>query len=401
MSVLGFSGGVIFLLPYLKEIYYRPLTEAMQLSNTEFGLIVSAFGLTAWVCYFPGGWVADRVSARKLMSSSLVSTGLLGYYFATFPGFIASVIIHAVWGVTITLLFWASMVRVTRGWAPPERQGQAFGILEAIRGVAELGVTALLGLIFVWMGSSSGALQGVITQISTVVVILGVVSWFVIQDTVPVGGEDGRHEAGFADVKLVLKMPAVWLIAMVMLATNTTYNASYYIGAYATDVFLATTAFATFVAIGRMFFKPGAAFAAGFVADRIGTARTTSILLALLLVSSLAFAAIPGKASHLNAMLFNVAILMVAIFGLRGIYFALLEQGGVPRLLTGTAGGVVSGVAFFSDAYMPTVTGILLDNYPGVTGYRYLFLLTAATCAVGLASSIVIDRRYSSPRATE
>ena len=83
-------------------------------------------------------------------------------------------------------------------------------------------------------------------------------------------------------------------------------------------------------------------------------------------------------------MLFNVAVLMVAIFALRGIYFALLEQGGVPRALTGTAGGVVSGVAFFSDAYMPTVTGMLLDNFPGVTGYRYLFLLTALTCAVGL-----------------
>ena len=230
MSVLGFSGGVIFLLPYLKEIYNRPLTDAMQLSNTEFGLIVSAFGLTAWFCYFPGGWVADRVSARKLISSSLVSTGLLGFYFATFPGFLVSVIIHALWGVTITLLFWASMVRVTRGWAPPEQQGRAFGILEAIRGVAELSVTTLLGAIFVWMGSSSNALQGVITQTSIIVVVLGVVSWFVIEDTVPIGSEEGGHQAGLAEVKLVLKMPVVWLIAMVMLATNTAYNASYYIG---------------------------------------------------------------------------------------------------------------------------------------------------------------------------
>ena len=395
MSVLGFSGGVIFLLPYLKEIYYRPLTEAMELSNTEFGLIVSAFGLTAWVCYFPGGWIADRFSARKLIALSLTSTGLLGFYFATFPGFVASVIIHAVWGVTITLLFWASMVRVTRGWAPADQQGRAFGILEAIRGIAELGVTALLGVIFVWMGSSSGALQGVISQMSAVVVMLGVVAWFVIEDTVPVGADDDGHKAGFDDVMSVLKMPVVWMIAMVMLATNTAYNASYYIGAYATDVFLATTAFATFIAIGRMFFKPGAAFVAGFVADRIGTARTTSIFLAVLLLSSLVFAALPGEPGYLNAMLFNVAIIMIAIFALRGIYFALLEQGGVPRLLTGTAGGVVSGVAFFSDAYMPTVTGILLDKFPGVTGYRYLFLLTAATCAIGLVASILIDRRFS------
>jgi len=117
----------------------------------------------------------------------------------------------------------------------------------------------------------------------------------------------------------------------------------------------------------------------------------------LLLASSLAFAALPARTNFLYVMLVNVAVVMIAIFALRGIYFALLEEGNVPRALTGTAGGVVSAVAFTSDAYMPTVTGVLLDNFPGVAGYRYLFLLTAATCAVGLVASILIHRRHAQP----
>jgi predicted MFS family arabinose efflux permease len=60
MLVLGFSGGIIFLLPYLKEIYYRPLADALGLSNTQVGLMMSAFGVTALISYFPGGWLADR-----------------------------------------------------------------------------------------------------------------------------------------------------------------------------------------------------------------------------------------------------------------------------------------------------------------------------------------------------
>jgi predicted MFS family arabinose efflux permease len=397
MLVLGFSGGVIYLLPYLKEVYYRPLADALDLSNTQVGLMMSAFGVTALISYFPGGWIADRFSARVLISLSLISTGLLGIYFATFPGFIEGVVIHAVWGVTITLLFWASMIRVTRGWAPPDQQGRAFGILETTRGVAELGASALFGAIFIWLGSTTAALGNVISQMSAMIVVLGVASWFIIEDTMPRVLDENHHKAGIRDVMAVLKMPVVWLIALVMLATNSAYNASYYIGAYSSDVFLATTAFATLIGIGRMVFKPVAAFVAGLVADKAGVAKTSSVFLATLLLSSLTFAAMPARANFLHVMLVNVAVVMIAIFALRGIYFALLEQGNVPRALTGTAGGVVSAVAFTSDAYMPTVTGVLLDSFPGVTGYRYLFLMTAITCAIGLAASVLIHRRHSHP----
>jgi hypothetical protein len=106
---------------------------------------------------------------------------------------------------------------------------------------------------------------------------------------------------------------------------------------------------------------------------------------------------LPAQTNLLYVMLVNVAVVMIAIFALRGIYFALLEEGNVPRALTGTAGGVVSAVAFTSDAYMPTVTGILLDRFPGVAGYRYLFLLTAVTCVVGLVASIAIHRWHLQP----
>lgn len=357
--------------------------------------MMSAFGVTALISYFPGGWLADRFSARALISLSLISTGLLGIYFATFPGFIEGVIIHAVRGVTITLLFWASMIRVTRGWAPPDQQGRAFGILETTRGVAELGLSALFGAIFIWLGSTTMALASVISQMSVMVVALGIASWFIIEDTVPMEVDENAHKAGIRDVISVLKMPVVWMIALVMLATNAAYNASYYIGAYTSDVFLATTAFATVIAIGRMVFKPVAALVAGLIADKAGVAKTASACLAILLVSSLAFAALPARVNLLYAMLVNVSVIMIAIFALRGIYFALLEQGNVPRALTGTAGGVVSAAAFTSDAYMPTVTGVLLDSFPGVTGYRYLFLLTAVTCAIGLVASILIHRWHS------
>jgi MFS family permease len=96
-------------------------------------------------------------------------------------------------------------------------------------------------------------------------------------------------------------------------------------------------------------------------------------------------------------MLGVMAIAAVAIFALRGIYFALLEEGSVPIAVTGTAGGVVSAVAFTPDIFMPLLSGALRDAYPGAEGYRYLFLITAAICAAGLCAALLIYYKYVRP----
>ena len=66
MTVLALSGGIIFLLPFLFEVYYRPLADALNLTNTELGALFSVFGFVSMLAYFPGGWLADRISPRKL-----------------------------------------------------------------------------------------------------------------------------------------------------------------------------------------------------------------------------------------------------------------------------------------------------------------------------------------------
>ena len=85
MAILCFSGGIIFMLPFLREVYYIPMQEAFGYNNTQMGVLMSVFGAVSLLTYFPGGWIADRFSPRKLMASALLATGLAGLYFATFP----------------------------------------------------------------------------------------------------------------------------------------------------------------------------------------------------------------------------------------------------------------------------------------------------------------------------
>jgi MFS family permease len=395
ITVLGFSGGIIFLLPFLFETFYTPLGKALSLNHTELGSLVSIFGFFSMIFYFPGGWLADRVSSRKLIATSLIATGLAGLYFSTFPSYRVSLAIHAFWGVCITLLFWGALIRLTRNSAPSDQQGRAFGTLEFVRGIAEGLTTTGLLVVFAWLGSTQQALSTVVVQLSWVTIALGVIAWLVIKDVSrDEFGSSADHAIGWQDVLSVLKMPVIWLIIIVLMAAYCAYWASYAINPYATDVILTTAAVAGAISVARMWLKPVSGFVAGFVADRFGVALSTTVLFAMLIVGFLGLAALSGNVPRFNVMLGFLAVAAIAIFALRGIYFALLEEGNVPLAVTGTAGGIISAVAFTPDVFMPLLSGALRDAYPGAEGYRYLFLITAGICAAGLIASLTIYFKY-------
>lgn len=394
MAVLSISGGIIFLLPFLQEVYYKPLADALALDNTQIGSLMSVFGVTAMISYAPGGWLADRVSPRKLLTASLLLTGGLGVYFATFPSYAICLAIHAIWGVTITLLFWGAMIRVTRNWAPSSEQGKAFGMLETGRGLGEVLSSMAMLAVFGALGSNAFALSTVVVSFSVLILILGVLAWFTIDDDT--GGQLGassQSRIGLEEVVAVLKMPTVWLIAVVILAGYCAYWGTFRFTSYSTDIFAMTVTMAAVISVGKMWLKPAAALVAGFVSDRLGIANSVSLLFVVLVVSFALFALLPGDPSLLSVMLVNVAIASLAVFAVRGIYFALLEEGGIPMAVTGTAAGVISVIGYTPDIFMPLLGGILLDRFPGTQGYKLFFFSVAGICFLGLIAAQLLRRK--------
>jgi sugar phosphate permease len=219
MLCLCLSGGVIYLLPFLREIYYLPMQEALQLTNTQLGVLMSVFGVTAMISYFPGGWLADKVGPKRLITISMISTGLAGLYFATFPSYRICIAVHAFWGVSVTFTFWAALIKATRSWAPSTQQGRAFGILESGRGVAGVVTSAALLALFAKLGSEAFGLSWVIVMFSIMDILIGIMAWFVLEDSKP-GPADRPEEGmkiGVQDILKVIKMPVTWLIALIIL----------------------------------------------------------------------------------------------------------------------------------------------------------------------------------------
>jgi sugar phosphate permease len=136
MFGLILAGEAVYALPFHVTRFFRPsVLEVFGLTNTELGTAQAVYGVVAMLAYFPGGPLADRFSARTLISLSLWTTAAGGLYMATLPGFHGSLLVWGFFGFTTILLFWAALIRATRDWGGSDEQGRAFGLLEGGRGL--------------------------------------------------------------------------------------------------------------------------------------------------------------------------------------------------------------------------------------------------------------------------
>jgi MFS family permease len=80
----------------------------------------------------------------------------------------------------------------------------------------------------------------------------------------------------------------------------------------------------------------------------------------------------------------NIFVSFFAVFALRGVYFALLEETGTPRHLTGTTVGAVSFIGFTPEVFFGPLTGRILDRSPGLEGHQHYFLFLVGCALLGL-----------------
>jgi len=136
MATLIIAGEAVFGLPFHVARFFRPaVLQVCELTNTELGAVQAVYGVVAMLAYLPGGPIADRFPARRLLTVSLFATSLGGIYFATFPPYRGLWVLFGFWGISTILLFWAALIRATREWGGGDKQGRAFGVLDGGRGL--------------------------------------------------------------------------------------------------------------------------------------------------------------------------------------------------------------------------------------------------------------------------
>jgi len=402
MLALILAGEAIFLLPFVLVRVFRPTVLAVfDLTNFELGLIFSSYGVVAMLAYFFGGPLADRYPARKLMSIALVATALGGFYIATLPSLNELKFLYGFWGATTILIFWAAMIKATREWGGKKLQGSAFGLLEGGRGlsaaiIGSIAVAVFAALLPVDVASASltqqkEAYKFVIILVAIFIIGIAVFVWFVLPKNETTQSDEASKFSTKGILKVV-KMPVVWLQAIIIVCGYVAYKATDDFSLMAKDVLKYDDVQSAGVGAMALYMRPIVAILAGLIADKLSASKMIIVSFLLMLIGGLA---IGSGFLNISIPWFFMTIIIttsIGIFALRGLYFAIMEEGNIPLIFTGTAVGLVSVIGYTPDIFMGPLMGYLLDRSPGILGHQHVFLVIASFSLIGMITAIIFRK---------
>ncbi|NIB40476.1 MFS transporter [Pseudomaricurvus alkylphenolicus] len=398
LVTLIIAGEIIFSLPFHVPRFFRPtLLEVFSITNTQLGDIFALYGVVAMLSYFPGGWLADRFSARTLMTMSLLATAMGGFVFVSIPSQSVLFVLFAFWGLTSILLFWAALIKSTREWAGAHEQGLAFGFLDGGRGMvasilASLAVL-IMGLQWVEGGSAeqqSNALQSVILfYAGATALTAALVIWLLPPATTSYAVYSRRSAPSW---KTVFSNPAIGWQAVIVVCAYCGYKGLDNYGIFAVQVLGMSQLDAAAFTANASYTRPIAAIAAGLLADRWITSRLVSTLFGILALAFVTLILLSPMAVGEQLVIGNLLLTFIAVYALRAVYFALLEESNIHRRITGSAVGLISVIGFTPDIFFAPITGRLLDANPGTTGFQHYFLFLSLCSVLGLIAALRLKK---------
>lgn len=385
LCILIIGAAAFYQIPYLRWTFYDGMIELSGLNNTQFGLTMTVYGTASAIMYLPGGIIADKVPSKILFPISLVVTGICGFLLMTGPSYGLQLVIYFVLAAAGTLAFWASLNKAVIALDGGDGS-RLLGLLEGGRGLMQAVFSALFLAVYGFAANAVGGVRMVLAGYAVINIVAGVACFFLL-------GEDRRNgekaePIHAADVIELLKKPVIWLLAIVVIASYSFHLASTYMTPYLTNVIGATAVVSGALAIVRNYIAQmcGAPFGSFLATKTKSTMFTVGLGYIAMVVGIVGIVLLPTNANMVIMVVFMI-IAAISIYVIRGVYFAIIGECGIPLKLTGTAVGIVSVIGFTPDIFMSVICGSMLDKYEGAAGYRYIFMIMLGIAIIGLIAA--------------
>ena len=385
----------IYILPYVLARVFRPtFLDVFNLTNLELGGLFSTYGIVAFFSYLYGGVLADRYSPRKLLSISLIFTSLGGLIMMTYPSYFIMQLLFAYWGFTTVFIFWAPMLKATRAIGGVKMQGKTFSFLDGGRGIVASSIGLIGVLIFsilitkdvssLTLSEKQEVFKYVIGASSLIVFIIGIVVYTYLKIEL----KDDEKIGNIKSLLKLAKLKSVWLISFIILCAYMGYKITDVYSLYASEVMLFDEINAARVGALQQYLRPIVCISVAFFTDKNGNINNILIGFFVMMLGSILFAS--GLIRVSMNMLFFISLIIVATgtYAIRGLYFSVLKNGKIPYILSGTAIGLISMVGYSPDIFATPLYGYLLDNYPGIKGHQYVYLILFISSIVGIYVSL-------------
>lgn len=374
LLLLACGAGFIFQLPYIRETFYVPIQTAMNLTNAQMGSLNGWYAIIATPAYFLGGIVADKFSPKIMLTFSFLSTGLLGLWFSTFPGYGASQLIFALMGFTTVMTYWSSVIKAVRMLGTSEEQGRLFGLQEGLRGFLNAGLVFVMAAVYAHFADNVLGAAAAIRLCAILLLIIGALCFIVI-DNPAKGSQTESLKDVFTGMFKCFKIPRVWLLVGIVFTAYSVYGLMSYINTYLVNLYGMGEAMAANLGGIRYLMQGIGGVFGGFLADKIHSRlKVIGGAACLLAISWALFIVLPVGAGMMMPVIVNFFFGVILVYAIRSQYFADIDDAGIDVNVTGRVSGILSTFGYLPDVFMFTMVGAWLDTFPGKAGYNRVFI---------------------------
>ena len=360
----------------------KPLIDEGLFSAADLGVIASAFYFVYAIGKFVNGFIADYCNVRRYMATGLIISSvinlMMGFIglsngYVGFPQYAVYLIFVLLWGLNGWALSMGSpsgIVSLSR-WFPQSRRGTFYSIFCSTPYIGEALSMILTGSIVAAFGWEYGFIASAFGGFVGVGLILALVSDTPQSKGLPSVQEMSGEEVKPVDKlptkeiqKLVLRHPAIWIIAISCAFINLTkygimeWGVLYLQGArhYSLESASWIIGFsAIFAIVGTV--------GAGWLSDTVfkGDRVKPALISGFISLATLAlFLLVDGNQWVMAAF---VSVFSLAVGVLYCIVSGLMAIDIVPRKATGAALGIVGISSYMTIGIQNIVSGQLIDRY--------------------------------------
>lgn len=391
VMTLGLAGGSIYFLPYIKYIFYDAQIASMGITNTQSGLLLTMYTIGNMILYIPGGIIADKVSPKKALVVSLLSTAALVYIYAFTMNFQIAMVIWTALSFSTAFVFWSSLMKAVRIIGTEEEQGFMYGLYYACNGITAALTNTIALNVYKTAGGDvkTGFFRAVLVG-GSMAVLAAVLLMFLMDGKKKEEAVSDEPKFQMRDVGKLLKNPFVWIVSFTILCGYGFYTSISYFNPYLTEVMGVSPESSGFISIVRNYLLLLLAPVGGLIADKLFHSTCKWLCTSFLALAALfgAVLILPSDISPLAASLYTLIPGAFAMM-MYGVVFSTVSEEGIPRAMTGTVIGIASIIGYMPDSIYSVLFGKWLDTYGGA-GYNYIFGFLAVSGVVGAVLAMLV-----------
>jgi MFS family permease len=345
------------LLPWIRDEF--------ALTNTQAGLVVTAYTLSMGIAQLPAGLLADRIGPSRIITISILGIGLSGLLIGSTHNYYLMLVFLVLMGIAGGG-YHPSAPPLLAASVPRKQLGKAFGF-HVMGGTAAFCIAPLIGagIATVWGWRAGFFWLGIPT------LIFGIIFYFIISRIILKKNEPVEVEAKKEDIPDVVPRTQGWLRRMVLyltlgiLITSLSMSLMSFLSLFMVDHFgITAVAAAVFIAVNN---STGiwASPLGGYLSDKLGYTRS-------LLISCLA----AGPIIFLMTITPYGAWFVIVLLGwgvLNSIRMPTTEAYIIANFSAkrrSTFLGLFYFAAQHGSGILAPVLGYLIDRYGYITGFN-------------------------------